>query len=285
MLSEWNVVDEHTGMAEIAGITKACIMAWSQRSTRLREWARDNLVVVDGKPTAAQTAAAQKATRPAKPELLDWEDLKERWRADARGLELDRAAHVEARQARRASEVRSRLGARTPVDRARVARMAAHIDKPAFTRADMVEIIGAQLPVEAPDPRRLIEDAVEVVAMRVSAPQLAHEREGHEKFTLDVIIAEEERVLDMIDAADNRARLWLRDEDLDGLSVDQARAISSIAASPFLVQPLQAPAGAGKTHSLTALRAAAHHGNKDVLVLAPTRCAAAPNTPPPTTCA
>jgi ATP-dependent exoDNAse (exonuclease V) alpha subunit len=40
--------------------------------------------------------------------------------------------------------------------------------------------------------------------------------------------------------------------------------------SPLLVQPLQAPAGAGKTHSLRALRAAAHRARKQVLVLAPT---------------
>ena len=62
----------------------------------------------------------------------------------------------------------------------------------------------------------------------------------------------------------------MRDEDLGDLSVDQARAIRNIAVSPFLVQPLQAPAGAGKTHSLKALRAAAHRAHKDVLVLAPT---------------
>jgi len=36
------------------------------------------------------------------------------------------------------------------------------------------------------------------------------------------------------------------------------------------VQPLQASAGAGKTHSLQALRAAARRANKQVLVLAPT---------------
>jgi len=30
----------HTGMAEIAGVTKETIKAWSQRSTRLREWAK-----------------------------------------------------------------------------------------------------------------------------------------------------------------------------------------------------------------------------------------------------
>ncbi len=67
---EWNPVDPHTGMAEIAGVTPESIKAWSRRSTRLREWARNNLTVVDGAPTAAQLAAAQKATRPTKTESL-----------------------------------------------------------------------------------------------------------------------------------------------------------------------------------------------------------------------
>ncbi|WP_375488870.1 MobF family relaxase [uncultured Mycobacterium sp.] len=267
---EWTAVDEHSGMAEIAGVTKDCITAWSQRSTRLREWARNNLVVVDGEPTAAQLAAAQKATRPAKPESLAWEDLKEVWRADPRGLQLDRAAHFEAREHRRAS-AQSSGAVRTALDRARIARMAARIDKAAFTRADMVEIVGAQLPVDAPgDLRALIEQAVDAVSIRVSAQREAHHREGHEKFTVEAIIVEEERVFEMVDEADNRARLWIRDEDFGDLSPDQARAIRNIAVSPFLVQPLQAPAGAGKTHSLKALRAAAHHANKEVLVLAPT---------------
>jgi ATP-dependent exoDNAse (exonuclease V) alpha subunit len=62
----------------------------------------------------------------------------------------------------------------------------------------------------------------------------------------------------------------VRPEDLGDLSADQERAIRNIAVSPFLVQPLQAPAGAGKTHSLKALRAAAHRARKEVLVLAPT---------------
>ena len=105
---EWADVDEHSGMAEIAGVTKACIKAWSQRSTRLREWARNNLVVVDGEPTAAQLATAQKATRPVKPESLAWAELKEQWRADARGLQLDRAAHFDARRARRARRCAAR---------------------------------------------------------------------------------------------------------------------------------------------------------------------------------
>lgn len=261
---EWTPVDEHSGMAEIAGVTKDSIKAWSQRSTRLREWAKDNLVVVDGEPTAAQLATAQKATRPSKPEQLAWEELKAMWRADARGLDLDRDAHFAARAERRAQ-------ARTPLDRARIAHMAARIDKAAFTRADMVEIVGAQLPVGAVgEPRALIEAFVDEVGVRISAPREAHHREGHEKYTVDAIMLEESRILDMVDTSDNRSRLGVRTTDLGDLSADQERAIRNIAVSPFLVQPLQAPAGAGKTHSLKALRAAAHRANKEVLVLAPT---------------
>jgi conjugative relaxase-like TrwC/TraI family protein len=262
--AEWTAVDEHTGMAEIAAVSTKCLKAWSRRSTRLREWAHNNLVVVDGQPTAQQLATAQKATRPAKPESRSWAELTEDWRADGRGLQYDRAAHFEARDARRGAP-------RMLLDRARLARMVAQIDKPAFTRADLVELVGALLPVDAPgDPRALIEQIVDMVGVRVSAPREAHHREGHELFTVDAVIAEETRIFDMIDAVDNRARLDVRAADLARLSADQARAIANIAASPYLVQPLQAPAGAGKTHSLQALRAGAHRANKEVLVVAPT---------------
>jgi conjugative relaxase-like TrwC/TraI family protein len=261
---EWVGVGERSGMAEIAGVTKRCIKAWSRRSTRLREWARDNLVVVEGEPTAQQLAASQKATRPAKPESKSWAELKGDWRADARGLELDRAAHIQARHARRAAP-------RILLDRARLARTVAHIDKPAFTRADLVELVGALLPVDAPEhPRQLIEKIVDAISLRVTETRQAHHREGHELFTVDAVIAEEQRIYDMIDETDSRTRLDVRTGDLADLSADQARAIANIAASPYLVQPLQAPAGAGKTHSLKALRAAAHRANKEVLVLAPT---------------
>ena len=149
--------------------------------------------------------------------------------------------------------------------------MAAHIDKAAFTRADMVELIGAQLPVDAPGaPRELIEQLVDAVGVRISAPRRAHEREGHEKYSLDVVMAEEARIFGLVDAADNRARWDVGSEDVERLSADQVRAVRAIAGSPFLVQPLCAPAGAGKTHSLRALRAGAARGAKQVLVVAPT---------------
>ncbi len=139
---EWAPVDPSTGMAELAGVDRDTITAWSRRSTQLREWAAHNLTVVDGPLSAAQLAAAQKATRPTKPEELAWVTLLEQWRADARGLALDRAAFDAARAARRAA-------ARTPFDRARLADAAEKIEKAAFTRADLVEIVGAQLPVDS----------------------------------------------------------------------------------------------------------------------------------------
>jgi conjugative relaxase-like TrwC/TraI family protein len=80
---EWAPVDPSTGMAELAGVERDTITAWSRRSTQLREWAAHNLKVVDGSLSAAQLSAAQKATRPAKPEELAWAELLEQWRADA----------------------------------------------------------------------------------------------------------------------------------------------------------------------------------------------------------
>ena len=89
---EWAPIDPATGMAELAGVDPASITAWSQRSTQLRQWAANNLVVVDRRqgPSPAQLAAAQKATRPAKPEQLAWAQLRQLWREDARGLRLHR---------------------------------------------------------------------------------------------------------------------------------------------------------------------------------------------------
>ena len=262
---EWAPIDPATGMAELAGVDPASITAWSQRSTQLREWAANHLVVVDGgQPTQAQLAAAQKATRPAKPEQLAWVQLQTMWREDARGLRLDRAAFQEARQARRAAS-------RAPFDRRRLVTMAEKIEKAAFTRADLVEMVGAQLPVDTErSPREVVEAAVDEIGMRLTGPRAAHQREGHERFTLDRILAEEAVLLDLVDARDPRAQLWVREHDTAGLSADQKRAVEAIASSPQLVQPLSAPAGAGKTTSMRALAECARRSNRRVLVLAPT---------------
>ena len=143
---------------------------------------------------------------------------------------------------------------------------AAEIDKPAFTRADLVEAVGARLPVAidgAPGtPRTLIEAIADRIGMRISEPRQAHEREGHERFTTAPIIAEEAAVLELMGARDERGVIAEAAVDTAGLSPDQGRAITAIATSPWLIQPLSAPAGAGKTTSLKALRAAAHRAGK-----------------------
>lgn len=261
---EWAPVDPSTGMAELAGVDRETITAWSRRSTQLRDWAAHNLIVIEGPLTAAQLAAAQKATRPAKPEELAWAQLVAQWRADDRGLTLDSAAFEQARAARRAA-------ARTPFDRARILAAAEKIEKAAFTRADLVEIVGAQVPVDTErTPRELVEAAVEEIGVRLTAPRAAHQREGHERFTLDAILEEEAAVLDLVDARDERAPLWCTEEYTAALSADQKRAVENIARSPWLVQPLTAPAGAGKTTSMRALRAARTRCYGRTLVLAPT---------------
>ncbi|SBS77711.1 ATP-dependent exodnase (Exonuclease V) [uncultured Mycobacterium sp.] len=263
---EWLPVDLSTGMAEVASIAPNSITAWSQRSSQLREWAAGNLDVNrSDEPTAAQLATAQKATRPSKPEQLGWTELRAGWRTDERGLAIDSAAHRRAR--------RDRLAASGPrFNRHRIADAAATIEKAAFTRADLVEVIGAQLPVDtARSPRELVEEAVDGIAVRLTAPREAHQREGHERFTLDLILAEEAAVLDLVDARDPRSVLWVKPGDTDGLSPDQQRAVKNIAVSPWLVQPLSAPAGAGKTTSMRALAAMARRRQDSrVIVLAPT---------------
>ncbi|BBY41784.1 ATP-dependent DNA helicase [Mycolicibacterium celeriflavum] len=106
--------------------------------------------------------------------------------------------------------------------------------------------------------------------MRLSAPRAAHQREGHERFTLDAILHDEAAVLSLVDARDVRAQLWATAEHTAHLSADQARAVETIARSPWLVQPLTAPAGAGRTTSMRALRAARQRCYGRTLVLAPT---------------
>jgi conjugative relaxase-like TrwC/TraI family protein len=262
---EWDPVDPSSGMAELAGVTRESITAWSRRSSQLREWAAHHLDSVEGPLSAAQLAAAQKATRPAKPEELGWAQLQAQWRADARGLGLDRDAHYAARAARGA-------GARTPYNHARLAAAAEQIEKAAFTRADLVEIIGAQLPVDTEEsPRAVVERAVDDIGMRLTAPRAEHQREGHERFTLDRILAEEMAVLDLVDARTPRAMLWVNPYATEGLSAQQKQVVENIAGSPWLIQPLSAPAGAGKTTSLRALADAARHRHYgSVLLLAPT---------------
>ena len=260
---EWNDVDPHTGMADIAGVNRAELRSWSTRATQLREWASGHLRVECDELSAGQLATAQKATRPRKPEGVAWASLRVAWADDDRTFRVDETVQQAARDARRAAGV----------DYAEVVRRAVShgLTKAAFTRADLVEAIGARMPVDDADgasPREVIERLADGVALRIGDERQAHQREGSIRYTAADLVAEERAVIDVMGRRHNAAVLPF--VDTAGLSADQARAVTAIATSDRLVQPLSAPAGAGKTHSLQALRTAAHDAGKRVLVAAPT---------------
>ncbi|OAN31245.1 MobF family relaxase [Mycolicibacterium iranicum] len=260
---EWGEVDARTGMAEIAGAHRGDLTSWSQRATQLREWASGHLRVECDELSAGQLATAQKATRPRKPEGVAWAALRGAWAADTRGFRISRPAQQAAREARRLAGV----------DYADVVRRAvAHgLKQAAFTRADLVEAIGARMPVDDADglsPREVIERLADDVALRIGDERAAHQREGSIRYTAADLVAEERAIIELMGRRNHAAVLPAVDTVV--LSPDQAKAVTAIATSEWLVQPLSAPAGAGKTHSLRALRAAAHQAGKRVLVAAPT---------------
>ena len=273
---EWGRVDPHSGMAEIAGVPRETITAASQRSTQLSEWAAKNLVVDSAGVSAAQLARAQKATRPRKPEHRPWAELKAEWAGRFGGeLVIDETAQQQARE--------QRLAAAEGTVMEWVNAAVAGIDQAAFTRADLIEALGAAMPVTITDtphgPRWVAETLADAVGMRITAERAPHEREGHDRFTATPIIAEEQALYELIGGRDQRAALPAETVETvveaAGLSADQGAAIGAIATSPWLIQALSAPAGAGKTTSLRALREAAHRGGKRrVMVAAPTGKAA-----------
>ena len=117
--------------------------------------------------TAGQLASAQKATRPRKPEHRPWAELREEWAGRFGEVVLDPVAQSAAREARVAA-ARVRAGQV-------VAAAVSGIARSAFTRADLVEALGARLPVTveaAPaDPLELVEALAERAAVRITDPR------------------------------------------------------------------------------------------------------------------
>ena len=131
-----------------------------------------------------------------------------------------------------------------PVDYAEVVRRAVShglTKAAAFTRADLVEAIGARLPVDdadGPSPREVIERLADGVALRIGDERQAHQREGSIRYTAADLVAEERAVIEVMGRRHRGA--VLPSVDTAGLSADQARAVTAIATSQRLVQ-LSAP--------------------------------------------
>ena len=231
---EWNPVDEHTGMAEIAGVDQgqhqgvvaalhpAAGMGRRQPGRRRRRaHRRATGGRAEGHPPrqarvagvgGAQGAVARRCARPA------------RWTATRTSRRAPSGAAHTARA----------------LDRARIAEMAAHIDKAAFTRADMVELVGAQLPVDAPgDPRALIERDRRRRSACASARRARRTSARATRSSPSTRSSPRRNASSRWSTRPTTAsRLDVRTDDLGDLSADQERAIRNIAVSPFLVQPL-----------------------------------------------
>jgi conjugative relaxase-like TrwC/TraI family protein len=82
----WQQVDPQTGIADLAGVNRATIEAWSTRSSEITSWLADR-----GLSSAAANANGQKATRDPKNLGLSDEQLREQWRdrAQREGLDVD----------------------------------------------------------------------------------------------------------------------------------------------------------------------------------------------------
>ena len=217
---EWAPVDPSTGMAELAGVDRDTITAWSRRSSQLREWAAHNSKVVDG--AAVGGAAGDRAeghppgqTRRARLGALCWSS----------GAPMRAAcawtAQPSTRRARHGAQPRAprSTGRAWPTRRRRSRRRRS--PAPTWSRSS------ARNSRRLPSAPRVSwsKPPSTRYRMRLTAPRAAHQREGHERFTLDRILAEELAVLDLVDARDDRALLWVKDDDTAGLSADQKRAV------------------------------------------------------------
>ena len=218
---EWAPVDPATGMAELAGVDPASITAWSQRSTQLRQWAAHNLVVVDGRAGRRRRSWRPRRRPPARPNPSSWRGRScgscgARMRADCGciGRALTRPGPRGGRRRGRRS-----IGAGSRTWRRRSTRRRS--PAPTWWRSS------ARSCRSTPNAPRdeVVEAAVDEIGMRLTGPRAAHQREGHERFTLDRILAEEAVLLDLVDARDVRAQLWITEQDTAGLSADQKRAV------------------------------------------------------------
>lgn len=270
---EWAITDPETGMADLRGFDRDTIEDWSRRHTEIQAWVEET-IGADASTSAAATATAQKATRAVKSVAgTTTEQLRSEWRSDERGM--------------------PDLGAvLAPADRLAVDPIPPTVDavlelvasrRSTYTRADVVEAAAALWPAGA-DPAAVRRDveALAGAAMgasvvltvdpdRQAGQRAPHQREGSVRYSSSAVLEREQRMLEQALTVDERVAVpdhVVAGADVTGLSAAQAAAMRAIAGSPQRVTSLVAPAGAGKTTSLRALRAMYEADGREVVGLA-----------------
>ncbi|PVY22500.1 MobF family relaxase, partial [Williamsia muralis] len=259
---EWTAVDEATGMADLAGISREAIEAASTRHTEITEWAAKYL---GQDPTAAQsTTFAQKMTRKTK-NHQSAETMRESWEKSEWAKDVDLESILGSRSQTASASAFEGDWAGEILDG--IART-----ESVFARRHVVVAVAARMPVTANADTLLAEieaRADEVMSdermLTVSGDALQiesgerrpDEREAAQIFTSSAIVAQEMRFLDQaMEVSEDRVSSLSREDRaalLDShskMSEQQRAAVERTLDSGGLVTPIVAPAGAGKTSAI-----------------------------------
>lgn len=309
----WRPVDPDSGVADLTGLTREQIEAWSTRTSEIDTWMADH-----GLTGAAADAAAQKQTRDVKDTSRSDVQLRAEWMTRAANEGIDVAGIGRGRPTPPAPPAPSDSGGRggpgpdgpsTPTPPAPPAPVApsrlptsdemlaaASRVRSTFTRSQLAAAAAALLPPELLPPDqvdRLVEDLVNQTlaeAVRLEAPavqgddvsrrtrdgRLFGTREGSIRYATAQTIKLEREATDRAAARSPDLAsdpAWVRAGD--GLSIDQVAAVRTLVGSDQRAAVLIAPAGAGKTTSLRVARAAWESDGRTVRAIAPTGKAAA----------
>ncbi|MDN6457241.1 MULTISPECIES: MobF family relaxase [Actinomycetes] len=268
------------GCAEIVGLDDSDLIAqYSTRAREIDQWQADNGLDV----RASYERVAQKITRRAKDTDTPLEDLEVEWAGSKHGVAVrDFVSSLGSQSAKSralreevllpsASQILAEVVAqRSTFTRADIAEKAAELIRPGIVKpADMMPTV--ECLVDA----CLAEAGTWSVTPERSRYLDKTQREGSQKYTTDIVVDEVERGVDM---ATIRVNQGVKADSIQPrrgtLSPAQADAMRAVVSSDYLASVVVAPAGAGKTSSLTAAHRAWNKAGKHVIGLAPTGKAA-----------
>lgn len=295
------------GCADIVGLDDPEMLdAFSTRTRELDQWRDANGVVAVGDiaddaeeaaASAALTRIAQKKTRQAKDLQTSLAEHEQQWQVQLRGIPqaakvrefIDRIDPTDTGTPAESDGASAMTGGGYPsVDEVLAAVSA---QRSTFTRADLVEAAAALVgPGVAADQvrttvERIVDEAIASTSAWSVTPDQARsfdrsKREGSQRFTTSVVVAEVDRGIDLATAPATARQISVGQarsmiHPIPGeLSVQQADAMVSVVTSQSRASVVVAPAGSGKTSSLKAAHAVWSAAGCQVVGLAPTGKAA-----------
>ncbi|MDQ2851425.1 MAG: relaxase domain-containing protein, partial [Actinomycetota bacterium] len=290
----WQPVDGRSGVADLTGLTREQIQGWSTRSGEIDAWCSEHGL----SDHAGNQKSAQLETRVSKDTSKSDAELCAGWglRARGEGISASQIGHGPILDANgmalpdegvRAIQEGSQASAEAVLQ-------SASARASTFTRADVVQAAVAALSPYQGSPQdvlsaieELADGALEVavslegaasagdsITRRLRAGQRLGQREGSIRYTtthmLQVEASTTTRAARRVAGLSGNPALVTA----QGLDLDQVAGMRQLVASDRQASVMVAPAGAGKTTSLKAARAAWERDGQRVLGIAPTGRAA-----------